>query len=309
MRSNILLLSLFFLPFAALADSSPFSPIDSTKYRGYRLELTNFKKLKAKSDWVKISFTIVNTGKMNVDMGRKGTEHWVIFNFDKSIFEAKLGGYRENIKTQLAKEGFRLDTGNMIVEMELKISTVMPTPPPQRIIDAEPVLESPTTDNIQDDAISSISWQANLPSDPPPPAVELNEKGAVEEASHCPDILFSDLKIIKQDDKYATLQYTLSNQGKGVYYLFGQNGSPAVNAFLSGVTTLTRGALPIGRQELTDEIRSNNELKEGESVTAQIRIDIRQKTRYMKSLILSIEGPQFALECDRTNNSMGVVLD
>ena len=307
MPANLLLLScLFFFPFAALAGSSTSPPTDSTKYRGYRLELTNFKKIKEKSDWLKISFTIVNTGKMNVDMGKQGTEHWVVFNFDKSIFTAKLGGYRDNIKRQLTEDNFKLDAGEMISNMELKIPNVLPTPP-QETIARSPVISEKPEPIPNEQATNTFAWDNSLPS------VKMAEKGMEKEKTLCPDIAITTLKIVQQDNKYATLQYTLTNQGQGVFYLFGKNqggkDNLLIKSYLSGVTTLTRGALPIGVEALTEEIRRTNELHQGESLTAQIKIDIRKKTRYMKSLILSIENPQFVDECDRTNNSMGVVLE
>ncbi len=319
---NILLLSCFFLlPVALLGNgfsaSKPHinaSNKDSIKYRGYRLELTDFRLIKENKDWVKISFTVVNSGRMNVDMGREGTEHWVVFNFDKSIFKAKLGGYRGNIQRQLAKEKFKLEAGKSIKGMELKIPNVLPTPP-KKTTPKPPVAARPEHKKSEESA-NSLSWKTMEA--PSLPNNEWSEKGGqpihepIKEKAPCPDILITDIKIIKEDDKWATLQYSITNQGEGTFYLFGKtsdkNDNLVVSAYISGVTTLTRGAIPIGREAITEEVRKVNELNKGEQVTAQIKLDIRKKTRYMKSLILSLESQQFADECDRKNNSMGVVL-
>lgn len=320
MPSKLLLLSCFLLlPFFATAIEEPAVQTDSIKYRGYRLELTNFKKIKEKSDWLKISFNAINSGRMNVDLGRKGTEHWVVINFDNSIFKAKLGGYRSNIRRQLIKEGFKLDAGKSAINIELKIPNVLPTPPRKK---EEPLVSQkekrPAT--LNEEAASSLSWSSD--DAPSLPGNEFSEKGSGHEAmpvksketveKACPDLFLSNVKIIRQDEKWVTVQYTITNQGKGVFYLFGNNNGEAdnlhVNAYLSGVTTLTRGALPIGGKPITAEISRKNELKQGESVTSQIKLDIRKKTRYMKSLILNLESRQFASECDRKNNSKGIVL-
>lgn len=318
----LLLLSLFFLPVSQADTRLSTAEIpDSVKYKGYRLELTNFKKIKEKNNWIRLSFSVVNSGRMNVDMGRKGTEHWVVFKFDRSIYKAKLGGYRNSIKKQLAKEGFKLDAGKSVAQIEIKIPNYLPLPPKRR--PAAPVASSnkpkPTTNN-RESAANSLSWTPATSGQ----SVQLTEKGPsnkkitppqkeVIKKTPCADILFSQVKILKQDDKWATLEYTITNQGEGTFYLFGKKSGQADNlyikSYLSGVTTLTRGALPISAQPMTDEIRSRNELKKGEKLTARIKIDVRKKTRYMKSLILSLESTQFADECNRKNNSHGIVLN
>ena len=288
--------------------------LDSTKYRGYRLELTDFKLLKETKDWVKIRFTVVNSGRMNVDMGREGTEHWVVFNFDKSIFKAKLGGYRRNIQHQLAREKFKLEAGKSITSLELKVQNALPAP--QRKTPAKSPIAKNSPQKKSEEASNSLSW--NTTDAPSLPSSAWGDKGGQpviepkKEKLPCPDVLITDIKIIEENDKWATLQYSITNQGEGTYYLFGKSKEKhdnlTVSAYISGVTTLTRGAIPIGRETITEEVRRTNELEKGEKLTARIRLDIRKKTRYMKSLILSIENTQFADECDRKNNSMGVIL-
>ncbi|HFA50403.1 MAG TPA: hypothetical protein ENJ95_15425 [Bacteroidetes bacterium] len=266
--------------------------------------------LKEKNDWLKISFTAVNSGRMNIDMRQKGTEHWVVFNFDRSIYKAKLGGLRQNIKRQLAKEGFRLDAGKTVKNYELKISAIMPTPLPKKA-EPKPLASKPAnrTKPKNKTALSSpASWQnTQMPS---LPKQTLPQKSA--EKKPCPDILFTDVTILKQDDKWATVRYTITNQGEGVFYLYGQsdsrNDNLVINAYISGVTALTRGAIPIGGQILPEKKGVPNVFKTGDKLTGTLKLDIRKKTRYMKSLVLSLDSNQFVQECDRKNNHTGVVL-
>ena len=324
MPSKNFLLSILLLLSSTVMASNHTLASDSIKYRGYRLELTDFKLLKEKGDWVKISCTIVNSGRMNVDLSKKGTDHWVVFNFDQSVFDSKLGGYRNNIKRQLVENQFKLEAGKMVVDKELKIPSVIPT-------NIQPKTEEPivakNTDELSKSSnqkhSGSLSWEFSEPRSYP--EVEMTEKGPIQEEmvakveepevekNICADIYFSDVKVIDQNDRWATIQYTVTNQGDGTFYLFGKkegkNDNLYVNAYLSGVTTLTRGALPIGGKVITKETRSKNELNKGESLKGQIKLDIRKKTRYMKSLILSLESHQFARECDRKNNSQGIVLE
>ena len=57
MKSFLFLLSILLWPsFSFAAGDAQHLPFDSTKYKGYRLELTDFKLIKQKSDWLKIGF-------------------------------------------------------------------------------------------------------------------------------------------------------------------------------------------------------------------------------------------------------------
>ncbi len=301
--AEILLLSGFlFLSFSLQASHFPYNLknqinlTDTINYRGYRLEMLDFKLLKEKNDWIKISCTIINSGRNDIDMGKDGTEHWVLINFDQSIFTAKLGGYRNNIRQQLAQENFTLPAGRSVKDFELKISSII-----QSSSISEPPIAStnPAPSNRGD-----LSWE---PSTPP----SLPKKSAIKDES-CPDILISSIKILEENEKWATIEYTFTNQGDGTFYLYGKGDGKkdnlVINAFISGVTELTRGAIPIGGQIFPESDDIPNELVRGDTITAQLKLDIRKKTRYMKSLILSLDSNQFVDECDRINNHMGVVL-
>lgn len=272
-------------------------PYDTVKYQGYRLDITLFEVLKKTDDWVKVRLTVVNSGRFDIDFSKEGTEHWVQVNFDPSIFDAKMGGLRENIRRELAEKGFRLQAGKIAKDLEMKVPVVVPV---QRKKD-EPVVS--TNDKNEEGA---IAFSAKGGSDE---ITQPDEEALRKRKEECPDIAFSRLQIVSQDDKWATLEYTLVNKGKGVFQLQSdeeiQEPLLAVRAYISGVTTFSRGALPIGGQFISE----GKSLEPGESHTGKLRLDIRKKTRYMKSLILSLESSQFADECDKTNNTGAVILD
>ncbi len=126
----------------------------------------------------------------------------------------------------------------------------------------------------------------------------------------CPDIYFQRLRIIKQNDKSATLEYAIANKGHGPIQLFDKDGERVlIKSFISGVPTLSRGALPISVHPLKPQAGKSGELQPGDIYSGHIEIDVRKKTRYMKSLILSLDSDQFKLECDKTNNTGAVILD
>jgi hypothetical protein len=132
------------------------------------------------------------------------------------------------------------------------------------------------------------------------------------ETEACPDLRFESLRIVKESDKWATVEYTIVNDGEAPYHLFetqkGREDGLVVRAYISGVSTLSRGALPIGGAFVEAAPGVKNELKKGETYQAQLKLDVRKKTRYMKSLILKLDGGQYAKECDRTNNTSAVIL-
>lgn len=314
----VFLWSVIFFPTDILASSnsrpSPFLPRafptkdfgrmyhDTVKYQGYRLDLTDFKVLKTTDQWVKIQFTVVNSGRKDVDFSKKGTEHWVQINFDQSLFDHKLGGLRENIRHALYQENFSLAVGQIRRNKDLKVPVVLPA-------------------SQQTQTETGISFSERKPSQEEQPVLMAKGGGEdvlpaqeswLKKTEECPDILFTNLKIIEQDDKWATLEYTIQNQGKGDFHLFGVGEGAeklAIRAYISGAPVLSRGALPIGGQFVQAASGFSPDLRPGQSITGKVRLDIRKKTRYMKSLILSLESDQFSHECDKTNNSRAVILD
>ncbi len=282
---------------------------DTVKYRGYRLDLTSFEVLKRTDDWVKIRCTIVNSGRVNVDFSKKGTEHWVQINFDQTLFDNKLGGLRQNIRQALYDDDFKLAVGQTLRGKELKV--------PVMVIE-KPAQPAPIANGFE----TKVGTSAAVPENESP--VVLAGKGGEEEPAavepiapgiteDCPDIYFQRLRIVEQDDKSATIEYAIANKGHGVFKLF-EKGSKyeeklLIKAFISGVPTLSRGALPAGEQIVKPQPGHSGDLLPGDRYTGYIKIDVRKKTRYMKSLILSLDSDQFKLECDKTNNTDAVILD
>lgn len=291
-----------------LATSDPSQGEDTVKYRGYRLEMTDVALLKRTDDWVKIRFNIVNSGRMNVDFSKKGTEHWVQFVFDHTLFSNKLGGLRENIRQTLYDENFKLEAGKILQGKELKVPVVII----KKAVDEPAVAEGFET---------KVGTSTEMPEAEDPLFMG---KGGEEEpttapsiqpgiADDCPDIYFQRLRILQQDDKWATIEYTIANKGFGIFKLFDKGGKIeeklVIKAFISGVPTLSRGALSAGGQIVKPLPGQSGDLLPGDTYTGQMKVDVRKKTRYLKSLILSLDSDQFKFECDKTNNTDAVILD
>jgi hypothetical protein len=290
----------FSVPGFGIKPAHPAPATDTVKYQGYRLDLTHFEILKRNDNLIKIRFTAINSGRKDLDFRREQTAPWVQMNYDPSLFDCNLGGFREHIKYELVQKHFALKAGEVKRKVELKVST-QPPPPPKEV-----------------EALA-------MPEEEPQTGIAFSEKGGGElpaadegnpvilEKEPCPDILFAELKIIGQDDKWATLEYTILNQGPGIFRLSGERDSVETNlvlrAYISGVPVLSKGALPIGGQFVQELPGRPKELRSGQSFSGKIKLDVRKKTRYMKSLILSLDSNQFARECDRTNNTGAVILD
>ncbi len=310
-----------FLPWVAFTSSAPpptffqtsgappwvfnyrHSPCDTIKYHGYRLELTNFKILKKSKDWIRLRFTAINSGRKDVDFSKKGTEHWVQVNFDHSLFDSKLGGLRENICYALYQENFYLAAGQVKKNEDLKVPIIFPAAPKKNGETSTPVFAVRKPQQEEQPGLTTRTGsEAPLPAD----------ENWLKKNEECPDILFTHLMILEQDDKWASLEYTIENQGKGDFHLFGTGEGTeklAIRAYISGAPVLSRGALPIGGQFVGAVDGHPSVIQPGKSITGKIRLDVRKKTRYMKSLILSLESDQFAFECNKTNNTKAVILD
>ncbi|MBK9017822.1 MAG: hypothetical protein IPM82_29345 [Saprospiraceae bacterium] len=292
-----------------ILDSSNPSEEDTVKYRGYRLEMTDVTVLKRTDDWVKIRFSIVNSGRMDVDFSKKGTEHWVQVNFDHTLFSNKLGGLRESIRQTLYDENFKLPAGQTLRSKELKVPIVIV----KKATQPEPVAEGFETKVGTPTEVSEVEDSAMFTGkggEEEPAVIPSVQPGVADD---CPDIYFRRLQIIEQDDKWATIEYIIANKGFGTFKLFDKGGKNVeklvVKAFISGVPTLSRGALPAGGQIVKPQPGQSGDLLPGDTYTGRMKVDVRKKTRYMKSLVLSLDSDQFRFECDKTNNTDAVILD
>lgn len=319
---NLFLLSFWLLPLAEVQADDSLSNTqfsisntelnDTVKYQGYRLDLLNFEVLKRTDDWVKVRFSVVNSGRMHVNLGKKGTEHWVQINFDRSLFDAKLGGLRQNIEYELARSGFKLPAGESRRKVELKVPTLLPADAQQPRNEAITIAPKPKEKKEPVDVFANKgSSERDMPVHPN--FQQENPPIAAPKDDTCPDISFVELRIVSQDNKWATVQYTIINEGTRDFQLYGQQEGREDNlvlrAYISGVEKLSRGAIPIGGKFIQETAGTPQVLRPNEQYSGRLKLDVRKKTRYLKSLIIKLDSQQYAIECDRTNNTAAVILD
>ena len=129
-------------------------------------------------------------------------------------------------------------------------------------------------------------------------------KNSYAEKAVCPDLILDNLTIIKKSSKWVTLEYTLTNIGKGPAYLDikGSQGI-ALRAFLSSSENISRGALPLGGGFVSyDDEVTGKELFPDSSFTGTLKLDIRKMTRFTPFVILNFDPFNALDECDKTNN-------
>ncbi|RMG87086.1 MAG: hypothetical protein D6714_03030 [Bacteroidetes bacterium] len=266
-------------------------------YKGYRLFISQMEVVKRGDDWTRIRFMAVNTGRNDINFSKKGTEHWVQFQFDNSLYDSGLGGMRDQIRYAFYRSGFKLKAGKTARHVELKVD----------------LFETPV----------SIQAVENTRANPAGPAPVIHFKTGTDTLTHeelarrkiqCPDLIIEDISVKNMSKKRATIELTIANVGEGPFDLLELTGHDriklSVRAYISGVPTLTKGALAIGGGSIGEELDGKNiTLYPGDRYQTSLRLDVRAKTRYLKTLILSLDTNRVPYECDRTNNTAAIELE
>lgn len=260
-----------------------------SKYQGYRLYLTQINVLKETNNWVKINFSVINTGNREVDFGQKGREHWVQVLFDDSIRSSKLGGFQDNIRQGLYNANFKLAPGKIATDQELKFPKVLKWSQPKK-------------EETEEEVIVLNKKVINEPV----VAAEL-----IENREKCPDLTFSKFKIVEKGKKHVVLEYSVKNVGKGPAVLQkkekGDDLLIGIRVFLSGAPVVSRASKELGMDFLRVPYYKK-ELYPDEEITQQTKIQTKGKTSFLKYLVLQIDSYQLMQECDRRNNEGAVEL-
>lgn len=131
-----------------------------------------------------------------------------------------------------------------------------------------------------------------------------------KEKAMCPDLIIDNVKVLDQSKRWLTVEYQITNVGKGSAAMMGKEGherdNVAIKAFMSGTPRLSRGAINIGGKFIKG---GKSVLAPGESHVGKIKLDISSKTRYTPVVILSLDAFQTFRECDRTNNNNHIVVE
>ena len=129
----------------------------------------------------------------------------------------------------------------------------------------------------------------------------------------CPDLTLNDIEVVKTGKKWVTVEFMITNIGKGPARIYGTTPKEADNvyikAFLSGSTKVSRGATTLGGMYINKGVSNKaGKLMPDESMKLQMKIDIRKRTKFTTVLILDLDAFGNCRECDETNNKQHVVL-
>jgi len=241
----------------------------SNEYMGYRIELVNIEASEEKGDVIKMTGTLINTGRKKVSLPHKNTKNLVI-NFEEALQEKGMGHLTKKMTYALSKQKLILEPGQ---------------------------LKQGITFLIKQEPGEALSL----------PAEEFVAKGQDLGIDACPDLRIDTFFVSKRTKKYAEISFKIVNVGDAPAAMFGETkaveDNVAIRAYASGTAKLSRGDLIMGGAYIESGLKDKNGLLQPqESFAGAFRVDIRKKTRHMPYIIISIDDYQNLWECDEGNN-------
>ena len=300
-------------------------------YTGYRLQVSNIEVLKRTDEQVKLVCNLINTGKYPLRSAETATRRHLLVQYDATLADHELQSFREAIRAEILRNKLYLGLGQLERGRQYKIALPAPS------VAAAPQLGlTRVAGDSYDEPVNTIpappktkerpKWaRARTPRpETPEPGVGFRTKTGnsgvtadqlARKKAACFDLVLKDVAIIRQDKKEVEIRYTIVNEGQGTADLTGRSAASyednlAVKVYLSGVPKLSRGAMLLGGLWLDSEMEPvRGKLKPGQSLTGELTMDIRKKTRYLNNLILGLDAQLLIDECDRTNNTASLLLD
>ncbi len=162
--------------------------------------------------------------------------------------------------------------------------------------DEKAILESLGVGKTKDKKDDSVAFDTRA-------SVEASKNSYADKA-RCPDLILDKISVVKNNGKWVTLEYTLSNVGKGPAYLGKSHSGQGIplRAFLSSSDKISRGALPLGGGFVNYKDGKESELYPNDSYTGTLKLDIRKMTRFTPYVIINFDPFNSVDECDKTNN-------
>lgn len=282
--SALIILSTNLFSFANGTSSESFLdtlPLLNQDYKGYRLAVTDLV-VEQKGGWLNIRYTAINTGKKDLALGKKGSTPPIILNIDdlsaNSIFQKNKAAF----STALLETELRIKSGEILYNRELKIKA-----------NQSPIAAEIASIEQNDDSKDSLNSKDFIDSS--------------EEEEGCSDLIIESISIVKQSKNSVTLRYKIKNSGKRPVSIAGKTKSKednlAMTVHMSSSEKLTRGATTIGGTFLKEgKYLPEGKLYPGKSLVDEIKVDIRNMTRFTPVIILEIDPYLSVQECNETNN-------
>jgi len=248
-------------------------PLTADSYQGYRLSITDLSIKKKKKRSTAIQYSLINTGRNDIDIKKSTIDNTpILFEFDHTLEANEMESYKNEIITKILKENLSISAGQSVNQRSMKLS-------------------------LKKAASEEEGFTINVGSGNSSPS-----SNSYFDKNYCPDLRIDTIKIIKLSKKWVTIEYQITNIGKGPASLSGEtkdeNDNVYVRAHISGAKRMSRGAFPVGGTYINDK----DVLEAGDSYIGVFRVDIKKRTRYTSNLILELDAYSSVRECDETNN-------
>lgn len=294
LHKNRFLLSCTLLWLFLFVANSGVKAQDNPDYHGHRLQVYSIQVMKEGKDFYQIRFNIANTGRKDLDISQKKPLPFLTLDYDHTLFENKLGSYRENIRRVMTTSDVKLKVGKVTERYLIRFSKLLPEDTIRNPFPATIITENAV--NRRKDSKTVIEEK------PVKMVAEI-----IKEEAQCFDFQIDTVKIIDRNAKWLTLEYTLVNASEAPAPMLGmtkdEKDNLAIRAFISGAPKMSKGALVFGGTFVENmEKGAEGKIPPGKRFSATFRLDMRDKSRYMNYLILSLDPFQTVQECDERNN-------
>lgn len=269
-------------------------------YTGYRVYIRKVTILKQKGEEYLLGMELINTGKRSISFGPGFPARYLQTRFDESLGSLGLTPLGLQIREGLLKSSEKLAVGEWRANLELWVKA-----------DAEIEQKKFSKDNFERVA-STITRRSPTTSVDQEAAAfpSTGSKPAAKTSSDCIDLTISEMKILQQSKKIATVQLTIANGGTNDFPLKNVNEGLSLTMFVSGSPRISSSSRQIKQINLSERLamQGKNALANGQSIVLVERLDISEATRYTAVLIGQLDSGQVLEECNETNNEFNTLL-
>ncbi len=285
-----------------LIDSIPANETQK-KYLGMRVHLHDIQVSKLSEDWFKISFIAINTGREDLRFGELHLSHLknLLVNYDDSFADHPLAPFQAEIEENLKYQDLTVLAGKMLDRKEMKVKVQGVN---QLKAAADVVLTDKGSGKKKQQGEDSFSINVG----------NSDENEPLYDKNTCPDLAIDSIRIIKVSKNSVTLEYTITNHGKGPANMMGHKkaleDNVAIKAHMGSSGKLNRGAISLGGSFIKNLPKEKNGLLEvNESLTGTIKLALHKMTRFTPVIILELDTYQSVRECNERNNRNHIKLD
>jgi hypothetical protein len=129
----------------------------------------------------------------------------------------------------------------------------------------------------------------------------------------CIDLSFDTVKVLRRENKYIELEFTIRNRGTVPAPIFGakrgKSDNVAVHFYFSGTNRMTRGALFVDGIYLTKGLKQTKGMLAPNAVyTERLKLSLKKRISFYGVILLQLDAFDILRqECDETNNVQSII--